>query len=116
MLYNPTVARRGGRQVTILVLAIVGACTSGGHDGSPPAGSRWPSTKACLDRRSVERVAGTQPRQFRTLRPSDNETFDLRSARFTAFPAKTLYPISIGAGTPARRTCVVGGVVIGQQS
>jgi hypothetical protein len=48
--------------------------------------------------------------------PGPDRTFDLRGWSSTAFPASTLYPLSIGKGVPGARTVVVGGKVVGGQS
>jgi hypothetical protein len=54
--------------------------------------------------------------------PPDDTTYDLRGLRSTAYPGKTLYPLSFGdvrhgrpTGTVAQHLCVVGGTVVGQQ-
>jgi hypothetical protein len=55
-------------------------------------------------------VRGTQ---WEAERPRDDVTYDLTGATSIAYPA-TLSVFEVGAKQPARRTCILGGTVLGQ--
>jgi hypothetical protein len=51
--------------------------------------------------------------QWEATRPRDDATYDLTGVTSTAYPA-TRSVFEVGADAPARRTCIVGGTVLGQ--
>jgi hypothetical protein len=53
---------------------------------------------------------------YRVKNVPDDHTFDARAWKSTAYGVDTIYPFSIGNSNPRpRRTCVVGGTVVGSQ-
>jgi hypothetical protein len=87
------------------------------RDRSSPGTPTPPlSAPACLRRENQEVLSGEQPDQYKDGSPSSDRTVDARRATFVSFPFNTLYPVSLGSGTPARRVCLIGGLVEGQQS
>jgi len=73
------------------------------------------SAATCLGASSVVRLSGTHRTEVRYPSPANETTFDGRSATFLAYPYQSLYPFSVGKKSAPSRTCVVGGLVIGQQ-
>jgi hypothetical protein len=70
----------------------------------------------CVQPSHVVKLAGTYRTEVRYPSPAKRTRFDARRATFRAYPFDSLYPFSVGKGNAAPGTCVVGGMVIGQQS
>lgn len=99
----------GGLVVAALVLAP-------DDDAGAGSGGGPLSTAACLERESTTVVTGEQGAPFELPRPSADLTIDAREATFTAYPDEALYPVNIGNKSPGPRLCLVGGLVVGEQS
>jgi hypothetical protein len=113
--------------LALLLLILVATCCSGSPSSrSGPrqekAGRVGPnppsplSAQDCLDRSKTTVVSGVQDRQYRVDAPPADETVDARLATSTAFPFATLYPFSFGKRRAATHLCLLGGLVVGQQS
>jgi hypothetical protein len=81
-----------------------------------PAAAAPPTAKRCLAASEVITLKGTYRDEVRYPALIDGVTFDARSARFLAYPNQSQYPFSIGKANAPAATCVVGGLVVGQQS
>lgn len=57
--------------------------------------------------------AGTYSTQWEAASPPDDAVYDLSGVRSTAYPTSHS-PFAVGTGTPALRTCVVGGTIQGR--
>lgn len=99
----------------LVTTALVG-CASGTSSSvsDVPRGAAPPSD--CLADRPISVVSGVRPEQFELSRPPAGMTVDARGAVFTGYPDRTLYPLTVGKGSPARGFCLIGGLVVGQQS
>jgi len=102
-----------------LSVILVATCCSGSHDGAASKQQKDVATKFsaedCIRRGSRTVLTGVYDRQYRVDFPTAGETVDARRATSTAFPFSTLYPFSFGKSSPARRLCLLGGLVEGQQ-
>jgi hypothetical protein len=57
--------------------------------------------------------AGTYSTQWEAATPPDDAVYDLSGVRSTAYPSSHS-PFAVGTGTPALRTCVIGGTIQGR--
>ena len=124
----------------VATVAIVVGLTSRNHPAPGPAGAPTPApssappttvggpavaappARPCPARPRTTRMTGVRGDAVHVAAPANDTTYDLRGLRSTAYPDKTLYPLSFGdvrhgaaTGTVAQHLCVIGGTVVGQQ-
>ena len=113
------ISRRLRARLASLCAILAMTCCSGTPSGAPRTPTGAPTsftTEECLRRPETTVLSGAYDRQYRVNAPPADTTFDARNATSTAFPFSTLYPLSFGRSRPARRLCLVGGLVVGQQA
>jgi hypothetical protein len=102
---------------------LVSTCCSGTHPGRAAEQPRKADSSTspltaqqCLGRSTTTVLSGVYDRQYRVDAPTVDQTVDARRATSTAFPFATLYPFSFGKSRAATHLCLLGGLVVGQQS
>jgi hypothetical protein len=101
-----------GRRIASFAIAF-SLVTAGFASGRGLAAA--PTLSSCLANKIV-RLTGTYSSNYRSKSPAAGTTFDARGAKFTAYPAGSTYPFSVGKYSAPRRLCVIGGLVVGSQS
>jgi hypothetical protein len=93
-----------------IAIAIAGVWVAVRRSGSDTA------LAPCFESGPIVKVSGRHVDEVHYPAPSSGTTYDARGATFVAYPRASLYPFSVGKDIARRRVCVVGGLVIGQQS